>query len=226
MHMMESGIEVEPLVQKEWCALLQHPTDQVLNPILIWTEKKMEEYVRQSQHYINFCRKCLGVPTSQWSSPFHELLKSTVVTSATSHRGFTSILKWINAQSAAESRLNCVRMSSSFDNLSGGSHKEEVVEMCNTDESPAYQAMLYTLLSPSTNPTISPQLYSFGMSSSQKIQSSPQKQKYRARSMSSGSRKGQRGKSAGHFTMMTNSIEIDCVSPPSISYAKNAPPQS
>ncbi len=202
--MMEAGITVEPMVQKEWSDILTDPSIPGPPPLIIWSDNNMEHYVQQSQHYINVCRRTLGLKSTFWTSPFHELLRNTVLTAATSRRGLDSIANRLRIQGERDEAQSRLRTSGSFSNLSTAL-KEESIELCNADDAMTYQAMLYSIMTDSG--TFSPEL--FGITTLPRNSGSGRKSGTKVRARSVPGFKGHRSKTGGNLSVMFNTMSAD-----------------
>lgn len=79
--MLQSGIKVEPLLMKDWSAIMDWaPHSEHKGEYLqLWNSHHLDKAVCQTQSFINECRRALGLPMKFWVAEIHEIVKNTIL---------------------------------------------------------------------------------------------------------------------------------------------------
>ncbi|KAL3075081.1 hypothetical protein niasHT_034056 [Heterodera trifolii] len=81
LSMLQSGIKVEPLLLKDWSAVMDwapHPEHKG-EYLQLWGNHNLDRAVAQSQAFINECRRALGLSMKFWVAEIHEIVKNTIL---------------------------------------------------------------------------------------------------------------------------------------------------
>uniref|UniRef100_A0A914HT76 CRC domain-containing protein n=2 Tax=Globodera rostochiensis TaxID=31243 RepID=A0A914HT76_GLORO len=81
LSMLQSGIKVEPLLMKDWSAVMDwapHPEHKG-EYLQLWGSHNLDRVVAQSQAFINECRRALGLSMKFWVAEIHEIVKNTIL---------------------------------------------------------------------------------------------------------------------------------------------------
>ncbi|WKY12390.1 hypothetical protein Q1695_003738 [Nippostrongylus brasiliensis] len=79
--MLQAGIKVEPLLMKDWCAIMDWSpnVDHKGDYLQLWNNHHLDKAVAQSQLFINECRRALGLSMKFWVAEIHEIVKNTIL---------------------------------------------------------------------------------------------------------------------------------------------------
>ncbi|MFH4979563.1 hypothetical protein AB6A40_006272 [Gnathostoma spinigerum] len=79
--MLQAGIKVEPLLMKDWSAVMDWSTqsDHKEEYLHTWNSHNLDKTVAQSQLFINECRRALGLSMKFWVAEIHEIVKNTIL---------------------------------------------------------------------------------------------------------------------------------------------------
>ncbi|CAJ0914115.1 unnamed protein product, partial [Mesorhabditis belari] len=79
--MLQAGIKVEPLLMKDWSAIMDWSPniDHKGEYLKTWNDHNLDKAVAQSQSFINECRRALGLSMKFWVAEIHEIVKNTIL---------------------------------------------------------------------------------------------------------------------------------------------------
>ncbi|KJH53681.1 hypothetical protein DICVIV_00110 [Dictyocaulus viviparus] len=79
--MLQAGIKVEPLLMKDWCAIMDWSPniDHKGDYLQLWNNHNLDKAVAQSQLFINECRRALGLSMKFWVAEIHEIVKNAIL---------------------------------------------------------------------------------------------------------------------------------------------------
>uniref|UniRef100_A0A914EIQ3 CRC domain-containing protein n=1 Tax=Acrobeloides nanus TaxID=290746 RepID=A0A914EIQ3_9BILA len=80
LSMLQAGIKVEPLLMKDWSAIMDWSHAEHKGEYLqMWNNHNLDKCVAQSQSFINECRRALGLSMKFWVAEIHEIVKNTIL---------------------------------------------------------------------------------------------------------------------------------------------------